>query len=478
MLRQTLLGGFAPRIEPSHDPRQSVAELLDDGVAALSCDDTFEFALHMAWRMDEARRLGPHLLVLVQWDVDPLAAGRIVAFAIEASAFDVEAVGRFGDLLVDVAEERLDLAYPFFGGAHIRANNGHGAGSVTDRIGAVQTLRRTPLYERHAALGARLVPFAGWEMPVQYSSIVAEHRAVRTSAGVFDVSHMGQLSLSGEGAHDYLQARLSNDLDRVSDGQAQYTLLTNDRGGITDDLIAYRRGTDDYLLVVNAANVDADHASLDQTEDVSGEWALLAVQGPEALERLELELEPFTFREDDVLGVHCFVAGTGYTGERGCELGCAPDDAVQLWDAILERGIVPCGLGARDTLRLEVCYPLHGNDISPDRTPIEAGLGWACALDKKFTGVDILRHQKETGPAEKLVAFVMEEKAIPRQGMAIEEGGEVTSGSLSPMLDVGIGLGYVAAENAAPDTEVTIDVRGRPKRARVHKKPIYKREDQ
>ena len=427
--------------------------------------------------MDEARGLGSYLLVFVQRDVDALAARRIVAFAVEVSALDIKAVGRFGDLLVDVTEERLNLADPFFGGAHIGANNGHGRCSVTDRIGAVQTLRRTPLYERHAALGARLVPFAGWEMPVQYTSIVAEHRAVRTSAGIFDVSHMGQLSLSGDGAHEYLQARLSNDLDRIADGQAQYTLLTNDRGGITDDLIAYRRGTDDYLLVVNAANVEVDHAALEETEDVSAEWALLAVQGPEALEGLEIDLEPFTFREDDVLGVRCLVAGTGYTGERGCELGCAPDDAVQLWDAVLERGIVPCGLGARDTLRLEVCYPLHGNDISPDRTPIEAGLGWACALDKEFTGVDVLRRQKEEDTAEKLVAFVMEEKAIPRQGMAIEEGGEVTSGSLSPMLDVGIGLGYVSTENAAVGTEITIDLRGRSKRGRVHKKPIYKHEE-
>ena len=246
----------------------------------------------------------------------------------------------------------------------------------------MQTARRTPLYERHTALGARIVDFAGWEMPVQYTGIQEEHRAVRTSAGVFDVSHMGQLELSGAGAHDYLQARLSNDLNRIGDGRAQYTLLTNDRGGITDDLIAYRRGGDDYLLVVNASNVEPDHAALPDTRDVSDRYALLAVQGPEALERLRLQLEPFTFREDDVLGVRCLVAGTGYTGERGCELGCDPEDAVRLWDAILACGVVPCGLGARDTLRLEACYPLHGNDISPERTPIEAGLGWACALDK------------------------------------------------------------------------------------------------
>jgi aminomethyltransferase len=342
--------------------------------------------------------------------------------------------------------------------------------------GPVQTLRRTPLYERHAALGARLVPFAGWEMPVQYASIVAEHRAVREAAGVFDVSHMGQLELAREGAHDYLQARLSNDLDRIGPGQAQYTLLTNEAGGIVDDLIAYRRGPDDYLLVVNASNTETDSEALDESDDVSAQWALLAVQGPEAFERLGIEVEPFTFREDDVLGVRCLVAGTGYTGEQGCELGCVPDDASRLWDALLERGIVPCGLGARDTLRLEVCYPLHGNDISPERTPIEAGLSWACALDKDFTGVEVLRRQQEEGPEEKLVAFVMEDKGIPRPGMEVQEGGAVTSGSLSPMLGVGIGLAYVRAELAQPETQVTVDLRGRSRRARVVKKPIYRRE--
>ena len=341
----------------------------------------------------------------------------------------------------------------------------------------MQTLRRTPLHERHAALGARLVPFAGWEMPVQYTSVRAEHRAVRESAGVFDVSHMGQLELADDGAHAYLQARLSNDLDRIGAGQAQYTLLTNERGGIVDDLISYRRCDDDYLLVVNASNVGADHRVLHETDDVSDRHALLAVQGPEALGRLEVDVAPFTFREDDVLGVRCLVAGTGYTGERGCELGCAPDDAVRLWDAILERGIAPCGLAARDTLRLEACYPLHGNDITPDRTPIEAGLGWACALAKEFTGVDVLRGQKESGPAEKLVAFVMDDKGIPRSGMAVEGGGEVTSGSLSPMLDVGIGLAYVPADRAEPATELTIDLRGRPRKGHIVRKPIYKREE-
>jgi len=342
----------------------------------------------------------------------------------------------------------------------------------------VQTLRRTPLFERHAALGARLVPFAGWEMPVQYAGIGEEHRAVRTKAGVFDVSHMGQLRLAGEGTREYLQARLTNDLDRIHGGHAQYTLLTNDDGGIVDDLIAYRRAEDDYLLVVNASNVATDHAALPETQDVSEEWALLAVQGPEALELLGIEVEPFTFREDaDVLGVRCLVAGTGYTGERGCELGCAPEDAGRLWDAVLARGVTPCGLGARDTLRLEVCYPLHGNDISPERTPIEAGLGWACALEKDFTGVEALRRMKEEGPDQKLVAFVMEEPGIPRTGMAIEEGGQVTSGTQSPLLERGIGLGYVDTAHAASETPITIDLRGRPRRARIVPKPFYKREE-
>ena len=348
------------------------------------------------------------------------------------------------------------------------------------RVGSwpVQTLRRTPLYERHAALGARLVPFAGWEMPVQYSGIAEEHRAVRTRAGVFDVSHMGELRIAGDGAREYLQAGLSNDLDRIQSGEAQYTLLTNDRGGIVDDLIAYRRGDDDYLLVVNAANLDADHAALSQADDVSDDWAYLAVQGPEALDRLGVEIEPFAFREGvEVLGIPCLVAGTGYTGERGCELGCSPESAVDLWDAILERGIEPCGLGSRDTLRIEVCYPLHGNDISPEHTPLEAGLGWACALDKDFTGADVLRRQKDEGPGEKLVAFVMEDPGIPRTGMQIAEGGVVTSGTQSPMLEVGIGLGYVPAGLAEPDSEITIDLRGRPRRARIVRKPFYKREE-
>ncbi len=344
-----------------------------------------------------------------------------------------------------------------------------------ETLPGVQTLRRTPLYDRHAALGARLVPFAGWEMPVQYSSIVDEHRAVRERAGVFDVSHMGQLDLGGGNAHSYLQARLTNDLDLIGSGEAQYTLLPNERGGVVDDLIAYRRD-DGYLLVVNAANTAGDASVLAESRDVSDDWAMLAVQGPEALPRLEVEVAPFTFREARVLGVDCVVCGTGYTGERGCELLCAPGDAGALWDAVLARGVVPCGLGARDTLRLEVCYPLHGQDLTPDRTPIQAGLGWACALEKEFPGVDVMRSEREAGPAERLVAFVMDERAIPRSGMSILEGGEVTSGGFSPMLEQGIGLAYVAAGLAEPGTQLTIDLRGREKVAHIVKKPIYRKE--
>ncbi|MGH3009342.1 MAG: glycine cleavage system aminomethyltransferase GcvT [Gaiellaceae bacterium] len=348
-----------------------------------------------------------------------------------------------------------------------------------------ETLLYTPLHDRHAALGAKLVPFAGWEMPVQYEGVISEHRAVRTDAGVFDVSHMGEIEVEGPQARELLQAALSNDLDRLAVGEAQYTLLTNEDGGILDDLIVYRLGEFFYLLVVNAANRETAYAWLKEREirgsdvrDVSDDCALLAVQGPRAIERLGLTPAPaFTFAEETIDGVEVMVNRTGYTGEDGCELLCMSEDATRLWDAVLARGVVPCGLGARDTLRLEVCYPLHGNDIGPDTDAISAGLGWACALDKDFEGVDVLRRVKEAGPERRLVAFVMEEKAIPRHGMSIEGGGEVTSGSHSPMLEVGIGMGYVPAAQAKPGTELTIDVRGKPRRARVVKKPIYKRED-
>src|SRR5215213_5025087 len=337
----------------------------------------------------------------------------------------------------------------------------------------VQTLRRTPLHERHVALGARLVPFAGWEMPVQYEGVIPEHRAVRADAGVFDVSHMGELEVEGPKAHEFLQGVLSNDLDRIEPGQAQYTLLTNERGGILDDLIAYRLELGRYLLIVNASNRDTDFQWLKEREipgsdvrDISDDYALLAVQGPRSLERLGLDEAPaFTWQMAELDGIECMVNRTGYTGERGVELMVPAEDAPELWDRVLERGAVPCGLGARDSLRLEVCYPLHGNDIGPDTDAISAGLGWVCALEKEFTGVEELRRIKEQGPERRLVAFVMAEPGIPRQGMAIAGGGEVTSGTHSPTLDVGIGMGYVPAEMAEPESELTIDIRGRDRRA-------------
>ncbi len=279
------------------------------------------------------------------------------------------------------------------------------------------TLLKTPLHARHVAAGARLVPFAGWEMPVQYEGVIPEHRAVRSDCGVFDVSHMGELHVEGPTAHELLQSLLSNDLDRIGDGEAQYTLLTNEAGGVVDDLIAYRIDPYHYLLVVNAGNREAAYAWLKEREirgsevrDASEDYALLAVQGPRALERLGLrDAKPFTHVMGEVGGVEAMINRTGYTGEAGCELMCMAEDAEALWDWVVERGAVPCGLGARDTLRLEVCYPLHGNDITPETDAISAGLGWVCALGREedFTGVDELRRIKAAGPERKLVAFVM-----------------------------------------------------------------------
>jgi len=347
------------------------------------------------------------------------------------------------------------------------------------------TLRRTPLYDRHVAAGARLVPFAGWEMPVQYEGVIPEHRAVRTDSGVFDVSHMGELEVEGPTAEELLQHVLSNDVAKLVPGDAQYTLLTNEDGGIIDDLIVYRVDAHRYLLVVNASNrelafewVAGHELRGSDVRDVSDDYALLAVQGPRALERLGLpKAKAFTWSMGELDGVEVMINRTGYTGEEGVELACMADDAPALWDAVLGRGVTPCGLGARDTLRLEVCYPLHGNDIGTQWDAISSGLGWVCALDTDFTGVNVLREVKARGPERKLVAFRMTEKAIPRQGMSIEGGGEVTSGSMSPMLDVGIGLGYVPAASGAVGTELEIDVRGKTRRAEVVSKPIYKREE-
>jgi aminomethyltransferase len=348
-----------------------------------------------------------------------------------------------------------------------------------------QTLRRTPLYDRHVAAGARIVPFAGWEMPVQYEGIIPEHRAVRTHAGVFDVSHMGQLELRGPGALGFLQGALSNDLDRIAAGQAQYTLLLDERGCPIDDLIAYRLGDDHVLLVVNASRVDDDREWLAeavpgdvQLDDRSEELAMLALQGPESLRLVQLpELAPFGFARAEVAGVPAIVARTGYTGEPGVELIVESGRAVELWDALIAAGATPAGLGARDTLRLEVCYPLYGNDLDREHTALEAGLGWVCALDAKdFVGAAALRAQREAGGYDRLVAFRALDRGVPRQRMPIVPQGVVTSGTMSPSLGIGIGMGYVPATSAMPGTRLEIDVRGRRLPVEVAKKPLYAKE--
>jgi len=330
-----------------------------------------------------------------------------------------------------------------------------------------------------------MVPFAGWEMPVQYAGVIQEHHAVREDAGAFDVSHMGEVEVEGLHARELLQSLVANDLDLIEPGKAQYTVLTNEDGGIVDDLIVYERDRSRFLLIVNAANRATDSAWLKEragrgsdVRDVSDEYGLIAVQGHLSLERFELPpAAPFTFSEGEVAGITCMINRTGYTGEEGVELLVTADEAASLWDAVLDRGVTPCGLGARDSLRLEVCYPLRGNDVGPDTDAISAGLGWVCALDTNFTGAAALRRIKAEGPERCLAAFVMEEPAVPRQGMAIVEGDEVTSGTHSPMLDHGIGMGYVPAALAEPGGHLTIDIRGRHRRARVVKKPIYRRED-
>ena len=351
---------------------------------------------------------------------------------------------------------------------------------------AADTLRRTPLFERHQAAGGRLVPFAGWEMPVQYEGIRPEHVAVRTKAGVFDVSHMGEIETSGPQAEDFLQRVLSNDVTKIAERGAQYSVLCNQDGGVLDDLFTYRLDGGRFLTVTNAANHERDLAwFLEQAEgfdaevrDAHADWAMLAVQGPEAravLERLAEGDLPARMRTADLslAGVDCLVCGTGYTGEDGCELMLGPDGAGAVWDALIAEDVTPAGLGARDTLRLEVCFHLYGNDLSEDRNPIEAGLQWCCKLDTDFIGAEALRGIE---PEQTLVPFAFTGPGIPRQGnpVATEEGsGVVTSGSLSPCLDTGIGLAYVPAGAAAPGTAVEVDVRGKSRSAEVRDKPLY-----
>lgn len=350
-------------------------------------------------------------------------------------------------------------------------------------------LRRTPLYDRHVAAGAKLVEFAGWEMPVFYggpSSLREEHMAVRETAGIFDVSHMGQIETSGPQALELLQRLLSNDVAAIAPGGAQYSVLCREDGGVMDDLFTYRLGGDRYLTITNAANHEADlawfrsHAGDFPGATVSDgieEWAMLAVQGPLARELVQAGADSplparMTVETRRIGGAEVLVCGTGYTGEDGVELLCSPADAPMLWDQMVRRGARPAGLGARDTLRLEACFHLYGNDLSLDRGPIEAGLGWCCKEDTGFVGSEAVRAVREAGPAEKLIAFTIDGSGIARQGNPVVGGGEVTSGTLSPCLNVGIGLAYVPAQRAAVGTPLQIDVRGRTRDATVTQKPF------
>ena len=335
------------------------------------------------------------------------------------------------------------------------------------------------------------MPFAGWEMPVQYEGIRGEHVNVRTAAGMFDVSHMGEIETSGPDAERFLQRILSNDVSRIAERGAQYSLLCRDDGGVLDDLFTYRLGPERFLTVTNAANHDKDlawfkgHAEGFEivVRDVASAWAMLAVQGPRARQALTAltggEL-PARMRSADlkVAGVETLVCGTGYTGEDGCELMLPPDGATAVWDALLGQGVQPAGLGARDTLRLEVCFHLYGNDLSEDRNPLEAGLGWACKLDTDFIGADALRGAE---PDQILVPFAFTGPGIPRQDNPIRAGageGVVTSGSLSPCLDVGIGMGYLPVEASDPGTSIQVDVRGKLRDAEVREKPLYDPENE
>jgi aminomethyltransferase len=354
----------------------------------------------------------------------------------------------------------------------------------------VDALKRSPLHDRHVAAGARMVPFAGWEMPVQYTGIRDEHVNVRTQAGVFDVSHMGEIETTGPEAEAFLQRILSNDVSKMADGGAQYSVLCRDDGGVLDDLFSYRLAHDRFLTVTNASNHEKDlawfrrHAEgFDVTlHDRLTDYAMLAVQGPEARRVVQGLAEgelPKRFRTTTltVAGAPDVLAcGTGYTGEDGVELLVAPEHATTLWDALTAAGVRPAGLGARDTLRLEVCFHLYGNDLMETRGPIEAGLGWCCKEDTGFIGAEAIRATRAEGPEEKLAPFVLTGPGIPRQGNAVVGGGEVTSGTLSPCLDVGIGMAYLPAARTEPGTAIEIDVRGKTRPAEVRAKPLYSKE--
>ncbi len=354
---------------------------------------------------------------------------------------------------------------------------------------AAETLRRSPLHESHVAAGAKLVGFGGYEMPLQYSGIRAEHVAVREHAGVFDVSHMGQIEVKGPDAAALLQRLLSNDVRRLPEGGAQYSVLCRDDGGVLDDVFTYRLAECHFVTISNAANHERDLAWFQShtdgfdadVVDRRDDFAMLAVQGPRTraiLTELADGLLPPRFHccQRALAGVSMLVCGTGYTGEDGVELLIDPAQAVTVWDALIADGVRPAGLGARDTLRLEVCFHLYGNDLSEDRGPIEAGLGWCCKEQTGFIGSESIARTRAAGPAERLVAFTIEGDGIARQGNPVAGGGVVTSGTFSPCLKRGIGMAYVPADRAEPGTTLEIDVRGTTRSAVVHSKPIYKKE--
>lgn len=363
-----------------------------------------------------------------------------------------------------------------------------------------KTLNRTALFASYAEHGGKTIDFGGWDLPVQFSSIKAEHEAVRTKAGLFDVSHMGEVLVSGTGALPYLQKMMTNDVSKLKNGQAQYTAMCYEDGGTVDDLLIYKRGEDDYLLVVNASNIDKDLEWMNKhaTEaveilDASSSYALLALQGPVAEKVLQsLTTEPlneikfFRFKENvEICGQNVLVSRTGYTGEDGFELYASPESIVILWQAILmagkSEGVVPAGLGARDTLRFEAGLPLYGQELSKDISPLEAGLGFVVKVNKEddFIGKEALAGQKENGTPRKLVGLEMIDNGIPRTGYKVlindEEVGEVTTGTQSPTLQKNIGFALIETEHADIGAEVIVQVRKRQLKAVIIATPFYKR---
>jgi aminomethyltransferase len=361
-------------------------------------------------------------------------------------------------------------------------------------------LKKTPLNARHRASGARMVAFGGWDMPVEYSGIVAEHMAVRERAGLFDVSHMGEIEIAGKNALDAVQRLSCNDASKLQVGQAHYSGLMSAAGTFVDDLLVYRLAKDHFLLVVNASHIPTDYAHIAEhikpagdavAVDASSRYALLALQGPRAIDVLQpltgVELAAIKYywcAHGEVAGVRATISRTGYTGEDGFEIFVPPQSADRVWLALLESGLpIPCGLGARDTLRLEAAMRLHGNDIDETTTPLEADLGWIVGWNKgDFLGADVLREQKSAGVTRKIVGFEMLERGIARQGHGVYVGdraaGRVTSGTQTPFLKKAIGLAYVPVEHTAPGTEIDVDIRGRRVRARVVPLPFYKRKKQ